>query len=186
METEQEITKLLSEVHDGSPETMNRLVEAVYRQLHRIASMRLQNEDPNHTLQPTALVNEAYPGLLSGRTAQWKDRSHFFGAAAVAMRRILIDHARRKKRIKRGGGEKKRVDLDMEQLSGPVEAEQMVALDEALKKLEVIDPDRAEIVKLKFFVGLTNQEVADSLGMSCRTVERNWTFCKAWLRREME
>ena len=167
----------------GDRSAFDRLYQAVYDELRRMAEGNMRRERAGHTLQPTALVNEAYLRLVPNASA-WEDRRHFFGAAAEAMRRILVDSARRKKCEKRGG-QLRRVDLDAAEFSLPVPADELVLLDEALTRLANIEARAAEIVKLCFYVGLTQQQAAKELGISVATVERLWAFARAWLFREM-
>ncbi len=158
----------------------------LYKELRQIAAQKMAGEAPGHTLQPTALVHEAWLRLAGpGKEPHWKNRAHFFGAAAEAMRRILVDSARRKQRVKRGG-QRQRVDVDELELPSPMPDEELLALDEALNKLGEFDPRAAEVVKLCFFVGLTQEEAANELGVSLATVERTWAFARAWLFREVQ
>lgn len=157
-----------------------RLLPLVYDELRRLAGAKLAREAAQHTLQPTALVHEAWLRLVGGSNERWQNRAHFFGAAAEAMRRILIENARRKARLKRGGGQA-RVDIDSVELAETTPEEKVLLIDEAVEKLKAQDPERAQVVVLKFFGGFTNEEVAESLGVTARTVERHWAFAKAWL-----
>ena len=183
-----DVTDLLRRWHEGDREALERLMPLVYQELHRIASRYLRHERPGHTLQSTALVHEAYVKLVDQRRVDWQNRAQFFGLAAQAMRRILVDHARARSREKRGSGAPL-VALDAVQ---PVAAESNVhpadaiALDRALEKLETFDPGQARIVELRFFGGLTVEETADILGTSPSTVKREWTLARAWLYRELE
>jgi len=183
-----DVTDLLRRWHEGDREALERLMPLVYQELHRIASRYLRHERPGHTLQSTALVHEAYVKLVDQRRVDWQNRAQFFGLAAQAMRRILVDHARARSREKRGAGAPL-VALDAVQ---PVAAESNVhpadaiALDRALEKLETFDPGQARIVELRFFGGLTVEETADILGTSPSTVKREWTLARAWLYRELE
>lgn len=179
-----EITQLLNAASANEANARERLMDAVYDQLHRIAAAKMANEADSHTLQPTALINEAYPRLVGNGQLQWQDRAHFLGAAAEAMRRVLIDHARRKNRIKRGAGMQQHELLDFAELA-PENPDELLALNEALTAFEELDAVRANVVKLKFFCGLTNSEVAETLQLSVRSVERHWTFAKAWLQNEI-
>ena len=160
-------------------------LSVVYEQLRSLAEKCLRDERPGHTLQPTALVHEAYLKLSGQRSAGWKDRGEFLGVAAQAMRRILVDHARMRGREKRGGGQA-RVPLDEAIAIAGERALDLVALDESLGVLAGIDPQKARIVELRFFAGLTAQEAADALGISLRAVERDWTMARAWLRGRIE
>jgi RNA polymerase sigma factor (TIGR02999 family) len=160
------------------------LLPVVYDELRRIAAWRLANEQPGQTLQATALVHEAYLRITGKDHSPWNGRRHFFGAAAEAMRRILIENARRKKRLKRGGG-LDRTELDYLEIPAPMPDDELLALDEALERFTKVDPRAAELVKLCFFVGLTQQQAADELGVSITTVERSWAYARAWLFREI-
>ena len=180
-----EVTRVLSAIEAGDPQAAEQLLPLVYDELRRLAARRLSSEGPGHTLQPTALVHEAYLKLVGADPQQpWNGRVHFFAAAAEAMRRILIDHARRKHRARRGGG-KKRVELgdmdDIETVTGRGQADELLALDEALTRLAVADPRRAELVRLRYFAGLTLEQVAELLGISRATADRHWAFARAWL-----
>ena len=157
----------------------------VYQELRRLAAYRMSQEAPGHTLQPTALVHEAWLQLGGDKQPRWESRAHFFGAAAEAMRRILVDRAREKQALKRGG-DLKRVDLDVVELRSPMPDDQLLALDEAVDRLSTVDTRAAEMVKLCFFVGLTQQEAAHELGVSLSTAERIWGFARAWLLREVK
>ncbi len=179
-----DITQLLKQLETGDPEAESRLFEVVYNELKRIASIRLAQFPPGQTLQPTALVSEAYLKLLSSNPS-WDHRAHFFGAASRAIRNVLVDQARRKSAAKRGG-DQKRVPLH-ENLSTPfeIEIEQIVDIDEALRKLEAEDERSARIVEYRFFAGLSEAETAQVMNISDRTVRREWAFARAWLRREL-
>ena len=174
-----EITQVLEAIGRGEGHASEELLPLVYAELRRHASVRMANEAPGHTLQPTALVHEAWLRLFDGNQ-MWQNRAHFFGAAAEAMRRILIENARRKSRLKRGGNQ---LHLDIEQLelAATTPDEKVLLIDEALKRLETQDPEKARVVTLKFFGGLTNQEAAESMGVTERTIERHWAYAKAWL-----
>ena len=180
------ITELLQQVSHGDPDARERLLDLVYHELRKIATIKLSREAPNHTLHPTALVSEAYPRLFGREKPVFRNRRHFYGAAAEAMRRILIDHARHKNRKKRGGGKGVKVDLEVTLAVTEPSTSELMALDEALTRFEQLDEIRATVVKLKFFGGMTNPEIAESLELSLRTVERYWTFAKAWLHNEMK
>jgi RNA polymerase sigma factor (TIGR02999 family) len=156
----------------------------VYDELRRLAAWRLAHERPGQTLQATALVHEAYLRLAGHDEARWQGRRHFFGAAAEAMRRILVENARRKKRLKHGG-QLERVEVEVVEMAAPLPDDDLLAMDEALDRLEAVDPRAAELVKLCFFVGLTQEEAAKELAVSISTIERTWAFARAWLFREI-
>lgn len=179
-----EVTEILAELQSGRGEAAAELLPLVYDELRRLAAWRLANEQPGQTLQATALVHEAYLRLVGKEDPQWNGRRHFFGAAAEAMRRILVENARRKSRLKRGG-QMERVDLEEVDLPAPLPDDELLAMDEALDKLTTTDPRAAELVKLCFFAGLTQQQAARELGVSITTVERTWAFARAWLFREI-
>lgn len=159
---------------------MERLLPAVYEELRALARSQLRGERPDHTLQPTALVHEAYLRLLKGAQPPWADRQHFFRAAAEAMRRILIEHARGRGRVKRGG-KRIRVDLSGVDLAREEDLDQLLALDDAFRRLEQQDPEAADVVRLRFYAGLSVAETAQAKGLSERTVKREWAFARAWL-----
>jgi RNA polymerase sigma factor (TIGR02999 family) len=180
-----DVTRILSAIEQGDPSAAEQLLPLVYDELRRLAAQRLAGERPGHTLQPTDLVHEAYLKLVGpGPQPPWNGRAHFFAAAAEAMRRILIDHARRKHRDRRGGG-MKRVELedldDIELVAGNGDADDLLALDEALARLAAADPRRAELVRLRYFAGLTLEQAAELLGISRATADRHWAFARAWL-----
>ena len=156
----------------------------IYEELRRVAAHKMAQEAPGHTLQPTALVHEAWLHLGGDQQPNWQNRAHFFGAAAEAMRRILVDRAREKQALKRGG-DLKRVELDGVELPAPMPDDELLALDEALDRLATVDTRAAEMVKLCFFVGLTQEEAARELGVSLATAERVWGFARSWLLREV-
>lgn len=174
-----EVTRLLQAIEHGDGAAADQLLPLVYEDLRRLASLRMAAEAPGHTLQATALVHEAWL-RIGGENHPWQNRRHFFAAAAEAMRRILIERARRRQRARHGGG-LERVDVDAIQIPEALRDDQILAVDEALSALEREDPRRAQVVKLRYFVGLTNPEVAESLGISLATAERDWSFAKAWL-----
>ncbi len=171
---------MLNAVQQGDPKAAEELLPLVYEELRRLAASKMAAESPGQTLQPTALVHEAWLRLTEKREARFANRTHFFAAAALAMRRILIANARRKDRQKRGGGWE-RVDLVHVQLAQPLATEELLALDEALDQLAQCDPQAAELVQLRFFAGLTQQQAADVLGISRRTADRTWAYARAWL-----
>lgn len=180
-----EFTEIMKALEEGDPQAEGRLLPLVYDELRRLAAAQLANERPGQTLQPTALVHEAYLRLVGSENPEpWNSRGHFFTAAAIAIRRVLIDQARRKRSLKRGGGFV-RQDLD-DFPSLPEPAEDLLALDEALIKLAGVHPREADLVQLLYFAGLTLPEAAQTLEISPRTAGRLWSFARAWLRREIE
>jgi RNA polymerase sigma factor (TIGR02999 family) len=180
-----DVTHILSAIERGDPSAAEQLLPLVYDELRKLAAQKLAQERPGQTLQATALVHEAYLRLVGGeQTRHWDSRRHFFAAAAEAMRRILVDRARDKRRLKRGGGWR-RLRLDQIDLSIEEPPDDLPALDEALTKLAREDPACAELVKLRFFVGLTLEQAADVLGLSRRTVDRTWAFARSWLFDEL-
>jgi RNA polymerase sigma factor (TIGR02999 family) len=174
-----EITQMLQAVGRGDACASVDLLPLVYGELRRHAAVRMAHEAVGQTLQPTALVHEAWL-RISGGDHGWQNRAHFFGAAAEAMRRILIENARRKSRLKRGG-KQQRLDIDQLELAAATPDDRLLLIDEALERLQADDPEKAQVVVLKFFGGRTNQEVAETLGVTERTVERHWAYAKAWL-----
>ena len=181
-----DVTHILSEIEQGDPTAAEQLLPLVYAELRKLAAAKLAQEKPGQTLQATALVHEAYLRLLGGENAtNWKGRGHFFGAASEAMRRILVERARRKQSAKHGG-DQRRVDFGkVERELAEQGQEDLVALDEALGQLEGKDPRKAQLVKLKYFVGLTNVQVAEVLGVSPSTVDSDWAYARCWLRLQM-
>jgi RNA polymerase sigma factor (TIGR02999 family) len=181
-----DVTVLLDAIHSGDPDAPAQLLPLVYEELRRLAKHRLAHEAPGQTLEPTALVHEAYLRLVGeGRGQHWDGRAHFFAAAAEAMRRILVANAYRKRCFKRGGGLVRR-ELEEAELLAPEPREDVLALDEALTKLAARDPSAAELVQLRYFAGLSMPEAAQSLGLSLRTAERIWTHARAWLHRQIK
>jgi RNA polymerase sigma factor (TIGR02999 family) len=175
-----DVTQILSQIKSGNSATED-LLPLVYNELRNLAAQRLRHEKPGQTLAATALVHEAYLRLVQGQTSQdWNSRGHFFAAAAEAMRRILIENARSKKRIKRGG-DRPRVDLDEACLVSDAPSDDLLALNEALERLAVESPNRAELVKLRYFAGLTIEEAAAAMNISIATAKRYWTYSRAWL-----
>lgn len=177
-----EITDLLEALEGGVPDARDRLIEAVYRELRVLASAYLRAERVDHTLQTTGLVHEAYLRLVDQRRTTWENRKHFFGIAAQAMRRILVDHARRRKAAKRDGGPP--VTLDEEQASSGADQE-VLGVDAAVRRLGELDERQARIVELRYFAGLTIEETAEALDISPATVKREWVSARAWLQREL-
>jgi RNA polymerase sigma factor (TIGR02999 family) len=181
-----DVTRILDAAQQGDPKAADELLPLVYEELRRLAAHKMAGESASHTLQPTALVHEAWLRLVGTQgQAQFQNRAHFFGAAAEAMRRILIDRARRKRTL-RHGGDHQRVDLPETHLVSPADDDQLLAVSEALDKLAVEHRTEAELVKLRYFVGMTNDEAADVLGISPRTAKYYWTHARAWLYRTIE
>jgi RNA polymerase sigma factor (TIGR02999 family) len=184
LEQQTEITAVLERVSDGDPTAVGDLLPLVYDELRRLAESHLSRERPDHTLQATALVHEAYLKLVDQTRVQWRGRAHFFAVAAQAIRRILIDHARGHRRLKRGG-DRARLSLDdAVTLSHDPHAD-LLALDDALESFAGEHPEKAKVVELRFFGGLTNDEAAEVLEISSRTIERHWRFARAWLYRAL-
>jgi RNA polymerase sigma factor (TIGR02999 family) len=175
-----EITFALNALGLNDSRASEEILPLVYQDLRRQASAQMAREAPGQTLQPTALVHEAWLRLVGGPNQRWQNRAHFYGAAAEAMRRILIESARRKRRLKRGG-DQLRVNLDAVELAEAPPEEKVLLIDEAVELLKAQDPERANVVVMKFYGGFTNEEVAASLGVTVRTIERQWAFAKAWL-----
>lgn len=178
-----ETTEILTEIEDGNHDRVDRLSSMVYDELRALAQNMLRHERLNHTLQPTALVHEAFLRLVDQHRVNWRGKSHFLAVGAQAMRRILVDHARAKRRQKREG-DRQRVILTDDLLLSRTSDDDVIAVDEALQKLEAANPLHARIVELRFFSGMSIREVSEVLGLSVRTVERHWTAIRAWLRRE--
>ena len=177
------VTRILEAIGQGDPLAADELLPLVYHELRRLAARKMSSEAPGHTLQPTALVHEAWLKLVGQEDRKWQDKNNFFAAAAEAMRRILVDNARRK-RTKRHGGGQERVDLS--EASVAVENDdQMLAVNEALEKFALVDRQKAELVKLRYFVGMTIEETARVLGISEGTAKRHWAYARAWLFAEM-
>lgn len=180
-----EVTQILDAVDRGDPHAAEQLLPLVYAELRNLAAARMAAEAPGHTLQPTALVHEAYLRLVGGEQNQvWDSRGHFFAAAAEAMRRILVENARRKRSPKHGGHMARR-DLDDVQLAAPELCEDLLALNEALNRLAEKDPVKADLVKLRHFAGLTIEEAAQALGISVTTANRYWAYARAWLHQQI-
>ena len=179
-----DVTRILEAAQQGDPTAADQLLPLVYEELRRLAAHKMANEAAGQTLQPTALVHEAWLRLVGNQDQKWEGRAHFFAAAAEAMRRILIDRARRK-RAARHGGEQQRVDLEEVDLAAPSDDDQLLAVNDALDKLAAQHKEEAELVKLRYFVGMTNEEAAEVLGISVRTAKYYWTHARAWLYREI-
>ena len=181
------VTLLLDAIKSGKSDAASELLPLVYAELRRLAGSRMAHLPPGHTLQPTALVHEAYAELVGSRDPGWNGRAHFFGAAAQAMREILVDHARSKGRQKRGG-DRKRLELNEQAVAAlqfELPSEDILALDEALEKLKVEHPRKSEVVMLRFLGGLTIEQTAEVLDVTTRTVDFDWRFAKAWLFKEL-
>ncbi|MCL5280632.1 MAG: sigma-70 family RNA polymerase sigma factor [Planctomycetes bacterium] len=175
-----DVTRILNSIERGDAEAINALLPAVYEELRQMAGRKLANEGPGHTLQATALVHEAYLRLVGSDDNAWSSRTYFFGAAAEAMRRILVEHAR-KKRSKKRGGDRKRVDFMSADVMAEESPDDLIALDEALTKFSQTDPLKAELVKLRFFAGLSFEQAAGLLDISPATARRHWNYARAWL-----
>jgi RNA polymerase sigma factor (TIGR02999 family) len=181
------LTQILSAIEKGDSLAGEQILPLVYEELRKLAAARLAQEKPGQTLQATALVHEAYLRLLGSQNEQrWEGKCHFFAAAAEAMRRILVEQARRRNTARRGGGRRKMELLSDEEPAVEASDDQLLDLDAALKKFEAVDPQAAEIVKLRMFAGLTVEDAAKRLGISPRTAKRNWAYARSWLRREIE
>jgi len=191
MQSQENVTQLLVKWSEGDQKALDKLMPLVYSELRRLAGNYLRRERQNHTLQPTALVNEAYLKLVDQRSPHWQNRAQFYGVAAQMMRRILVDHARQHQAAKRGGSDQQRLSITS---AGQLGAKQLaaepaidlLALHEALEELTAIDPQQGRIVELKFFGGLSIEETAEVIGISHATVERDWKMARAWLRRKLE
>jgi len=187
-----DVTRILSQIEQGDPQAAEKLLPLVYEELRKLAAAKLAQEKPGQTLQATALVHDAYVRLVGNQetgdkgreSVKWNSRGHFFGAAAEAMRRILVESTRRKGRLKRGG-QQQRVDLDSACAITESPSPNLLAIDEALSRLAAAEPQKAELVKLRYFAGLTMPEAAHALGISLATAERHWTFAKSWLYAEL-
>jgi len=184
-QTRHEITQILQEWSEGKQEAFDQLIPFVYEELRRQAARYLRRERINHTLQATAIVHEAYLKLIDQTDVKWESRTHFFAIAAQAMRRILVDHARTKHREKRGGDALKVTLDDALPLAAEEKSLDLIALDEALTRLEAKDKQKARVVELRYFIGLSLEETADALGISRATTARDWNVAKAWLHREL-
>jgi RNA polymerase sigma factor (TIGR02999 family) len=178
-----DVTRILSSIAQGDPRAAEQLLPLVYDELRKVAAQKLAREKPGHTLQPTALVHEAYLRLFAGEAApSFKDRGHFFAAVAAVMRRVLVDNARRKRTHKRGGGRQRQ---PLASVAAPEPHDDLLALDEALQKLAAADPAKARLVELRYFAGLTGEQAAEVLGISPTTADRHWAYARAWLQAEV-
>jgi RNA polymerase sigma factor (TIGR02999 family) len=180
-----DVTLLLHQVREGNQEAANRLVPLVYSELRRMAGAYMQRERPGHTLQATALVNEAYMRLVGETPANLQNRAHFFAIAAHTMRQVLLEYARRRHAAKRGGVDARKVEIDCELFAAERDLEDVIAVDEALTRLSEMDPQQGRLVELRVFAGLNVEETAEAMGISPRTVKRDWRSAKAWLCREL-
>ena len=180
-----DVTHILEAIQRGDPKATEELLPLVYDELRKLAAHKMANEAPGQTLQPTALVHEAWLRLSQQADARWQNREQFYAMAAEVMRRILVDRARRRQ-ARKHGGKLERVDLDAVELPGPGDDAVVLQVHEALEQLAAEDPEKAQVVKLRFFVGLENAEIAAVLGVSEKTVQRHWSFAKAWLYRVMQ
>jgi RNA polymerase sigma factor (TIGR02999 family) len=180
-----DVTQILAAIEQGDPSAAEQLLPLVYDELRHLAAQKLAQEKPGQTLEATALVHEAYLRLVgAGAEAHWDSRRHFFAAAAEAMRRILVESARRKKRVKHGGG-RRRVELQEDHLPIESPVDDLLAVDEVLDELAAVERPAAELVKLRYFAGLTTEQAAEILGLSARTAYRTWSFARAWLYRRL-
>lgn len=184
-ESTDEITRLLNEWSGGSTVALSRLIELVYPELRRIAARHLRQERDGHTLQPTALVSEAYMRLVQGAERQWQGRRHFFAVAAHIVRAVLVDHARARQRLKRGSGQVA-FELTENMAATPASAVDLLDLDTALQALDALDPQQARIVELRYFAGLSIEETAETMGLSTGTVKRGWVAAKTYVRRYLD
>ena len=179
-----DVTRVLTAIEQGDPKAAEELLPLVYDELRKLAAHKMANEPPGHTLQPTALVHEAWLRLVASEQQSWQNRAHFFGAAAEAMRRILIGRARRKHTLRRGAGAE-HVDVSELEIASPTSDDQLLALNEALDRFAAQEPQKAELVKLRYFVGLKIEEAAELLGISEATAKRWWVYARAWLFEEI-
>jgi RNA polymerase sigma factor (TIGR02999 family) len=180
-----DVTRILESIEQGDPKAADELLPLVYGELRKLAASKMAHESPNQTLQPTALVHEAWLRLVGDANPKFDGRAHFFAAAAEAMRRILIDKARRKRALRHGGGQH-RIDLEEADVASPADDDQLLAINDALDKLAVQNRLEAELVKLRYFVGMSLEEVAEVLGISARTADNYWAHARAWLFRELK
>ena len=179
------MTRILEAVQQGDPKAADELLPLVYEELRKLAAHKMAQQPPGQTLQATALVHEAWLRLVGSARQNWESRRHFFSAAAEAMRHILIDRARKRLSLRHGGGQQ-RLDIEEVEVAAPIEQETILAVNEALSELEKADSTKAEVVKLRFFVGLSERETAEILGVSERTIERYWAYAQAWLFERIE
>lgn len=186
MKPAESVTQLLVKWGDGDQQALDKLMPLVYSELRRLASNYLRRERPGHTLQPTALVNEAYLKLVDQKGAKWQNRAQFYGVAAQLMRRILVDHARHRQAAKRGGPDQQRLSITSAGDLGEKPDFDLLALHEALEELRTFDPQQERIVELRFFGGLSIEDTAEVMGIGHATVERDWKMARAWLRRKLE
>src|SRR6187399_19094 len=180
-----EVTQILEAISRGESKAADELLSLVYEELRRLAAAKMASESPGQTLQATALVHEAWLRLTSDDQRKWNDRTHFFAAAAEAMRRILVDNARRKRAARHGGGQQ-RVEIPELASAAIEDDDKVLAVNEALEKFAVLDPQKAELVKLRYFVGMTLEQAAQAMGISERTAKRYWAFARAWLHEEIK
>jgi RNA polymerase sigma factor (TIGR02999 family) len=180
-----DVTRILTAIEQGDPQAADKLLPLVYEELRKLAASRMANERAGQTLQPTALVHEAWLRLVGNQTPKFANRAHFFAAAAEAMRRILIDNARRKQALRNGGGQQ-RVDIELVELASATSDDQLLAVNDALDKLAAQNKAEAELVKLRYFVGMTLEEAAEALGISARTADNYWAHARAWLFHELK
>lgn len=180
-----DVTTLLEQLANGDQDAANVLLPVVYQQLRAVAQLRMATENPGHTLQATALVHEVFLRLIGNRKVAWQNRAHFYGAAAEAMRRVLLDHAKSKGRQKRGGGFQK-MPLNVADLAAQQNSEQILALDAALCRLEEQNPEAAHVVRLRFYAGLSVDQTSKAMDLAPRTVDRRWKFARAWLYKALE
>ena len=180
----EDVTGLLLAWSDGDQAALDELMPLVYAELHLLAKRYMRREHPGHTLQTSALVNEAYMRLVDAHTVHWQNRAHFFAVSAQIMRRILVDFARARQNLKRGGGAQQ-ITLDEGLVVSPERGADLIALDEALEKLAILNPRQSKVVELRYFGGLNEEEVAEALNVSSRSVRHDWTLARAWLYREL-
>jgi RNA polymerase sigma factor (TIGR02999 family) len=180
----EEITGLLTSWRGGDPAALDRLLPLIQRELHRIAQRHLAHERKGHSMQPSSLVQEAFLRLLPGRDLEWRDRAHFFAAASCVMRHVLVDHARKRRRVKRGKAAV-HIPIDEVVVLSADQMEEVVAIDLALQRLALFDERKSKVLEMRLFGGLSAEETASALGVSANTVLRDWNFARAWLRREL-